>query len=487
MIYVCIVTRNNATTVGLLLWKIRQVFGPSAREYQLLVADQRSTDDTPEVLQRYLRALPLTVVDADAMGSAAAAYGALLREAARRSDRHRRDAAVVIPADFSVSPEGIPELVRRLESGADLVVGERSTAGWPLRWRLLARFTARLLQPGVRVAGVADFLSGCLAVRLIAARSALQSRNGLPFLESEGVAARAELVARLASVSRQVTVATLPGAAAALPRSRSTLGIARDLRRLGGRLRFAVLALAAAAGTAVAAGQQGPAPASLREPRSWVGERLRYDARFGIINIGGAELSVAGLDTLQGTDALHVRFVVDGGNFLYQLHNEWDSWIALDGFTSRRFVQDHHEGGRHYRNAYDIFPDSGFYRQEGVDTTLATSRLPLDDAAFFYFIRTVPLEPGQRYEFDRYFKPDRNPVILEVVGRDTLDVPAGRFDCLLLRPIIKGGGIFREKADGRIWVSNDKRRLVVQIKSRFYFGSLTFRLTDAGRAGEASP
>jgi hypothetical protein len=236
----------------------------------------------------------------------------------------------------------------------------------------------------------------------------------------------------------------------------------------------AVLLLVSLAAAAPALAQTAPAAAN---PRQWVGERLRYDARFGILNIGGAELVVAGLDTIQGDSALHIRFIVDGRVFTYRLHNEWDSWIALDGFTSRRFVQDHDEGGRRYRNEYDIYPDSGFYRQAGVDTVMPTSVLPLDDAAFFYFVRTVPLEPGQRYEFDRYFKPDRNPVVLEVVGRDTVDVPAGRFDCLVVQPIIKGGGIFKEKADGRLWITNDERRLVVQIKSRFYFGSLTFRLT----------
>jgi hypothetical protein len=244
-----------------------------------------------------------------------------------------------------------------------------------------------------------------------------------------------------------------------------------------------VLLVASAAAAAPAQGQATPPNAN---PRQWVGERLRYDAKFGILSLGGAELVVAGLDTIQGDSALHIRFVVDGGNFLYQLHNEWDSWIALDDFTSRRFLQDHHEGGRHYQNAYDIYPDSGFYRQAGVDSVFPTSAFPLDDAAFFYFVRTVPLEPGARYEFDRYFKPDRNPVVLEVVGRDTVDVPAGRFDCLVVQPIIKGGGIFKEKADGRLWISNDDRRLVVQIKSRFYFGSLTFRLTEIAAPDAAS-
>src|SRR5690349_24194218 len=34
-----------------------------------------------------------------------------------------------------------------------------------------------------------------------------------------------------------------------------------------------------------------------------------------------------------------------------------------------------------------------------------------------YWIRTVPLEVGKRYEYARYFRPDRNPVIIEVLDR----------------------------------------------------------------------
>ena len=242
---------------------------------------------------------------------------------------------------------------------------------------------------------------------------------------------------------------------------------------------------------AVAAAQPPPRDsATTADPRSWVGERLHYDAKFGVIPLGSAELLVAGVDTIQNTEALHIRFIIDGGNFLYQLHDQWDSWVALQDFTSRRFIQDLDEGGHRRHNAYDIYPDSGVYVRhfESGDSTFPTSPQPLDDAAFFYFVRTVPLEPGQRYEFDRYFKPDRNPVVLEVLGRDTLDVPAGRFDCLVVRPIIKGGGIFKEGADGKLWISNDERRLVVQIKSRFVFGAITFRLSKITTAAdEADP
>ena len=232
MIYVCVASRNNADTVGLLLWKIRQVFAQSTREYQLLVADEGSSDETPEVLQRYQRALPLTIVSAET-GGTADAYGALFEEAARRSDRHKRDTVVLIPADFRVSPEGIPELLQRVESGADLAIAETSTEGLPVAWRLLRRCTPWLLRPGIRLPGVRDVLSGCLAVRLIAARTALRERDGQRLLETDGPAARVELAARLAAAARQTTSVQLPSVPRRMTPAHGAFATAIQLRRLG--------------------------------------------------------------------------------------------------------------------------------------------------------------------------------------------------------------------------------------------------------------
>ena len=173
---------------------------------------------------------------------------------------------------------------------------------------------------------------------------------------------------------------------------------------------------------------------------------------------------------------MHFRFLLEGGNALYRLRDQMDSWTALENFSSLRFVQDHSEGGKERRNEYNVFPDSGFYMQSGIDTAMSTVEHPLDNAAFFYFVRTVDLVPGERYEFNNYFKPDRNPVIIEALARDTLDLPAGRFATVEVRLIIKGNGIFREAADSRLWLTDDDRRIVVQMKSRFSFATITLKL-----------
>ncbi|MBE0591045.1 MAG: DUF3108 domain-containing protein [Gemmatimonadales bacterium] len=210
-----------------------------------------------------------------------------------------------------------------------------------------------------------------------------------------------------------------------------------------------------------------------------VGETLLYDARFGLLNLGEGLMHIAGVDTVRGTPTLHVVFRLQGGSFFYRLDDRMDSWIGLDRFASQRFVQDFHEGNSNRYTAYEIFPDSGYYTQTGVDSILPTSADPLDDAAFFYFVRTLDLEVGARYEFDRYFRPDRNPVVLEVLGRDTLDVPAGRIPTILVRPIVQGRGILEEAKEPQMWLSDDDRRIMVQLKLKFAsIATITLRLRE---------
>ena len=138
MIYVCVPVHNEARTVGLVLWKVRQVFTAFQREYQLLVCDDASTDGTGEVLATYAKVLPLTIVTHRERRGYAPSVEELLRLALQRTDRPKRDCAITLHADFVHNPDAMEEMVKRLESGADLVVAEQlELAGevpWALRW-----------------------------------------------------------------------------------------------------------------------------------------------------------------------------------------------------------------------------------------------------------------------------------------------------------------------------------------------------------------
>lgn len=204
MIYVCIPSHNEAPTIGLLLWKIRQVFAGFPREYQLVVADDGSTDATAELLAPYARVLPLTVLRHERRLGYGRTVEELLRFAADRTDRPKRDCAILMHADFAHGPHYLPDLVRRVESGADLVVAEGSLSGEPSRGRrVLRRFAPMLLRGRVRVPGVTDLVSGFAAFRLSTLRSAFRDGKA-PVLATEGWAANAELIGRTARHARRI-------------------------------------------------------------------------------------------------------------------------------------------------------------------------------------------------------------------------------------------------------------------------------------------
>jgi glycosyltransferase involved in cell wall biosynthesis len=204
MIYVCIPSYNEAPTIGLLLWKVRQVFAGFPREYQLLVLDDGSDDATPEVLERYTRVLPLTVTRHQERRGYAASIEELLRQAVERTDRPKRDAAILMHADFAHGPNFIPDLVRRIESGADIVIAQSKLEGEPSRTRRLVRRLAPMLLRGVvTVPGVTDVVSGFSIFRLIALRNAFRTQPP-PLLTTQGWAANAELYDRAARHARRL-------------------------------------------------------------------------------------------------------------------------------------------------------------------------------------------------------------------------------------------------------------------------------------------
>jgi len=207
-----------------------------------------------------------------------------------------------------------------------------------------------------------------------------------------------------------------------------------------------------------------------------VGERLEYDVKFGPIKVGRASMEVMDVEEVRGRRAWHTRFQVTGGTLFFHVNDVLESWIDVETFSSLRFRQQLSEGSLDRVYEYEIYPERAVYVRKDKGGERPSVSHPLDDGSFLYFIRTVPIELGATYEFQRYFMPDRNPVRLEVLGRDTVEVPAGRFDALVIRPVIKAKGIFSEDGRAQIWISNDGDHTLLQMTSHLKFGSLSLHL-----------
>lgn len=205
------------------------------------------------------------------------------------------------------------------------------------------------------------------------------------------------------------------------------------------------------------------------------GERLVYDVKFGALKVGSGAMEVLGTETVRGRVAWHTVFSVKGGTFLYKVHDRYESWFDVATLSSLRYRQDIDEGSYEKERTFEIFPERGVYREDQKPEVASVTQ-PLDDGSFLYFVRTVPLEVGETYSFDRYFKPDRNPVRIKVLRKERIQVPAGTFDAVVVQPIIKSKGIFSEGGQAEVWLADDSTRAVLQLKSKLKFGSLNMYL-----------
>jgi hypothetical protein len=207
-----------------------------------------------------------------------------------------------------------------------------------------------------------------------------------------------------------------------------------------------------------------------------VGEEFEYSAKLGVLRLGTARMAVTGIDTVRGVESFVFVFGLDASAPFYKTTSVLTSWTGTSDMISRRFYQDLDENGKPKQRKFEIYPDSTWIQMTHGDTG-STVADPLDDAAFFYFLRTIPLEKGQTYKYNRYFRKDLNPVVIKVEKREEMELPDGKkVQCLVLNPAVGSDGLFAPRAEAKLWLTDDERRIPVQIKSKLPFGSVTLRL-----------
>lgn len=196
MIYITIPVHNEESTIGVLLWKIRNVMGEFGRDYEILVLDDASTDGTTEALRRYRRSLPLRVFPSDTRLGYAGALEVLIRKAVERAPYPKRDAIVTLQGDFTEHPENLVPLVKTLEGGADVVAGGLSAiqGGAPFPFRLARWAAPRILKSTLKDCPVSDPFSSLRIYRVIVLKKALRDLGDAPLIKMSGWAGNVELL-----------------------------------------------------------------------------------------------------------------------------------------------------------------------------------------------------------------------------------------------------------------------------------------------------
>jgi len=210
------------------------------------------------------------------------------------------------------------------------------------------------------------------------------------------------------------------------------------------------------------------------------GERLVYQVRVGLFGEVGEGWLEVGTDTVRDMSTRHFQFGLQASALFgaFEVDNLLQSWVDPGSLRAVRFQKDQQEPFYETHKVYDFLEEEGEWRLRDTDEVGPLgSEYPLDDVSIMYYVRTLPLKVGDRYVIEDYFREDGNPVVLEVLRTETVKVPAGQFETVVVRPTIQTDGIFAEDGEAELYFTNDPLKLLVMIKARVpALRSLEFKL-----------
>lgn len=240
-------------------------------------------------------------------------------------------------------------------------------------------------------------------------------------------------------------------------------------------------------------GAMGPAHgAETGAPPFGPGEKLTFEIRWGPVLAGTAELATLPFQTLDGIRAYHFTLTARTNAYLdriYKVRNRIDAFADTGLNQSLRYLRKQHEGF----SKRNILVDFDWERMEAQYSDAGNKRDPIriqpgtfDVLSAFHAMRLTDWERAA--EVQRPVTDGKKAFMgkARLIRRETIQVPAGTFDTLLVEPDVAHlGGVFEKSPGARIeiWLTADRRQIPVRLRSEVIVGSFVAELVALQSAG----
>jgi len=212
-----------------------------------------------------------------------------------------------------------------------------------------------------------------------------------------------------------------------------------------------------------------------------VGEKLTFSIGYEFIPAGRTILKVEKIATIMGKKAYHITSRTKSHRFFdpfFKVRDEIDTYMDSSTFRSIKFRKKLREG--RYSYDYSVDFDSDSMKAESITSkgsrTVDIPEFTLDILSAMYYMRTRKLEVGKTLTVDILDNDKLYPLELKIIRKERVRVKAGTFDCFLIEPKLKGGGLFKNEGRITVWVTDDHRKIPVLIKSKAIIGSIIVEL-----------
>lgn len=210
-----------------------------------------------------------------------------------------------------------------------------------------------------------------------------------------------------------------------------------------------------------------------------VGEKLVYAIQYGLIYAGDATLEIRNIAILDSVKTYHVVSLARTNrafDLVYKVRDHHESFIDYDNLYSVRFEKHLREGK--FRRDETVTFDQKNHLAIHKDQEVGIPPMTQDFLSALYYVRTVDLEIGEAVYLANHTGGKNYPIYVKVIGRESVEVPAGKFDCIVIEPVLKTSSIFKHEGKLTIWLTDDNLKMPVLLRSKVVVGSFEARLKE---------
>lgn len=234
-------------------------------------------------------------------------------------------------------------------------------------------------------------------------------------------------------------------------------------------------------------GLRDPLDRGVRNLSFGVGERLHFDINYGYINAGSAEMRVLDLVEWEGRPCYYIQTQAHSNSFfdsIFPVNDTVESIIDVVGLCSWHFEKRLREGSYRSERIYTFDQINQYTVYDG--DTISTPAFIQDVLSAFYYVRTLDLKIGETLVIDNFSRGKVAPLEVRVLRKERVEVPAGEFDCIVVEPLLQAAGVFRHEGQLTVWLTDDRLKMPVLMKSKVLVGAISAELTSY-QLGEIEP
>ncbi|UCE06307.1 MAG: DUF3108 domain-containing protein [bacterium] len=211
-----------------------------------------------------------------------------------------------------------------------------------------------------------------------------------------------------------------------------------------------------------------------------VGEKLTFVIRYGPVVAGSSTMSIPAVTNIKGNKSYKIVTEARSSAFFstfYKVRDRVESYVDQDGLFSWRFEKHLREGKYRADQLVEYDHVNGW----AVSNKKDTMKIPpcvQDILSSFYYVRTQELEVGRSLFIDNHADNKLYPLEIKVHKKERIKIRAGEFDCLVVEPILRATGLFKSKGRLLVWLTDDERKIPVQMKSKIFIGYITAELKE---------